>query len=218
MIETEAEARRWIARELGVSRETTCALERFAALLIEENYCQNLVSRETLQTFWVRHMLDSAQLAAFDPDPASAWLDLGSGPGLPGLVLAMLRPGPVTLIEARRLRVAFLERAVAQLALTNVCIVGSRVEKVQAKPFAAISARAFAPLPKLLDLAHRFSTERTRWILPKGRSAARELAEARVTWQGDFRIEPSLTDDDAGIVIAEHVSRRPSGGGRDQPS
>ena len=74
-----------------------------------------------------------------------------------------------------------------------------------------ISARAFAPLPKLLALAERFSTPETVWILPKGRNAKSELEAARSSWQGDFRLEPSLTDADAGIVVASRVRRKPRG-------
>jgi 16S rRNA (guanine527-N7)-methyltransferase len=71
-----------------------------------------------------------------------------------------------------------------------------------------ISARAFAPLPRLFELAHRFSTEKTLWLLPKGRSAKSELEAARGAWQGDFRLEPSLTDADARIIVATGVRRR----------
>jgi 16S rRNA (guanine527-N7)-methyltransferase len=206
----ERTARCWLA-EQGVSRETLALLADFEALLREENERQNLVSVATLDRFWTRHVVDSAQLLRFG-DPGGAWLDLGSGAGFPGLVIAALRQGPITLVESRRLRVDFLRRAAATLQVDPE-IIHAPIERVAPRPFAVISARAFAPLPRLLALAHRFSTENTLWLLPKGRNAKSELEAVRGAWQGDFRLEPSLTDADAEIIVATGVRQR---GGRSQ--
>jgi 16S rRNA (guanine527-N7)-methyltransferase len=195
---------------LNVPRETLDRLEAFAALLREENERQNLVSRASLEHLWGRHILDSAQLLRFAPQQAGSWLDLGSGAGFPGLIVALLHPARVTLVEARKLRADFLRRSAATLGL-DVEIVAARAETVPARPFDVISARAFAPLDRLLTLGTRFSTEETLWILPKGRNAKSELATSRSSWQGDFRLEPSLTDDEAGIVVARGVRRRRKG-------
>ena len=207
----EERARCWLIDELGVSRETMERLTGFGALLREENERQNLVSNATLEHFWLRHVLDSAQLLRFAP-ANGAWLDLGTGAGFPGLIVAALRAGPATLIESRRLRADFLRRAAAMLP-ADPEIIHAPIERVTARPFAVISARAFAPLPRLLTLAHRFSTEKTLWLLPKGRNAKSELEAIRATWQGDFRLEPSLTDADAQIIVATGVRHR---GGRSQ--
>jgi 16S rRNA (guanine527-N7)-methyltransferase len=87
-----------------VSRETLDRLERYADLLRSESAKQNLVSASTLDRLWDRHILDSAQLVKFAPRPDLSWVDIGSGAGLPGIVIAALVTGPVTLVEPRRLR------------------------------------------------------------------------------------------------------------------
>lgn len=197
----EAEAK----RRLDVSRETMSRLEAFAALLREENKRQNLVSRTSLPKLWSRHILDSAQLTRFAPADARSWLDLGSGAGFPGLLIPLFHSAKATLVESRRLRAEFLRTAASTLGIGRVEILCSKLEAVPTRPFDVISARAFAPLPRLLALADRFSTPETIWILPKGRNAKSELDAARSSWQGDFRIEPSLTDGDAGIVVASGV-------------
>lgn len=205
----EVQARAWLAGALGVSRETMQRLETLAELLRQENEAQNLIAASTVPHLWSRHILDSAQLLLFDPDAKADWLDLGTGAGFPGLVVAAIRSGPVTLVEQRRLRAQFLERAVAAMGIEDRCrVLCSRVERVEQHRYAAISARAFAPLPALLDVAERFSTAKTRWILPKGRNAQAELEQAASSWQGVFRLEPSLTDAEARIIVAEQVRRR----------
>lgn len=205
----EAEARAWLVRDLGVSRETMDRLDAFIALLRAENERQNLVSRGTLDHLWLRHIVDSAQLLRWAPSAEARWIDLGTGAGFPGLVIAALHRGPVTLVEERKLRVDFLRRAADVLGVGRETeVIGRRVERVDRRNFDVISARAFAPLPKLLDLGTRFSTNNTLWILPKGRNARSELESAESAWQGSFRIEPSLTDPEAGIILAEGVKRK----------
>jgi 16S rRNA (guanine527-N7)-methyltransferase len=197
---------------LDVPRGTMERLEGFIALLRDENQRQNLVSRASLEQIWTRHVLDSAQLVALAPAGAESWLDLGTGAGFPGLIAALLHRSKVTMVESRRLRADFLRRAAEVLGVADRAeIICARVETLAPRPFDVISARAFAPLGKTLALGAAFSTSGTRWILPRGRSAKSELDAARASWQGDFRIEPSLTDPDAGIVVAERVSLRAKG-------
>ena len=202
----EAEARGWLQRSFDVPRETMERFDAFAALLREENARQNLVSKASLDSLWSRHIADSAQLLRFVSSSEASWLDLGSGAGFPGLVVAALHNGPVTLVEERRLRVDFLHRAAETIGVA-VEIVGARIERVAPRPFDVISARAFAPLGRLLALATGFSTRKTIWLLPKGRNAESELEALDPSWQGDFRPEPSLTDPEARIIVAEGVSR-----------
>lgn len=202
-------ARAWVEQTFAVPPETMEHIGSFLAYLETENERQNLVSRGTLAVAWHRHVLDSAQLLQWAPAPWASWVDFGTGAGFPGIIVAALHGGPVTLIEERKLRVEFLRRAASILGVAaETEIVARKVERVERRIFDVISARAFAPLPKLLDLGSRFSTNKTRWILPKGRNARLELDEALDTWQGDFRIEPSLTDPDAGIIVAEGVRRK----------
>ena len=186
-------------------------LEAFADLLREENARQNLVSKGSLDQLWLRHIADSAQLVRFAPFEEASWVDLGTGAGFPGLIVAALHPGPVTLVEERRLRVDFLSRSAESLGI-EVEILGMKAEIVPKRTFDVISARAFAPLPRLLDLGTAFSTTKTIWLLPKGRNAAAELEALDASWQGDFRLEPSLTDPEAAIIVAEGVKRRGKSG------
>jgi 16S rRNA (guanine527-N7)-methyltransferase len=128
------------------------------------------------------------------------------------LIAALLHPAAVTMVEERRKRVEFLSAARETLQLPErTRILGSRVEVVEPAKYDVISARAFAPLDRLLALGERFATPQTRWVLPKGRNAKTELAAAEASWQGEFRLEPSLTDADAWIIVAEGVRRRAKG-------
>lgn len=198
-----------VKRRLDVPRETIERLEAFEAMLRVENERQNLVSRASLDAFWTRHIFDSVQLIRFAPAAARSWLDLGTGAGFPGLLIPLFHPASAVLVEARRLRADFLRAAASLLGIAaRVEIVASKLEAVPTRKVDVISARAFAPLPKLLALAERFSASGTVWILPKGRNAKSELEAARSSWQGDFRLEPSLTDADAGIIVATGVRSR----------
>lgn len=185
-------------------------LEQYAKLLLAENQQQNLISRPSESSLWLRHIADSAQLLECIPgseaaaEPAGPWLDLGTGPGLPGLVVAILRPRiPVVLVESRKRRVDFLNHCVEQLHLSNCRVEGQRLELVSPFPNWVISARAFAPLEKLLRLSAPFSTSTTRYVLPKGRSAAHELRAAKSAIRKMFHVKHSLTDADAGIIVSK---------------
>jgi 16S rRNA (guanine527-N7)-methyltransferase len=205
---TEEEARAWVERTFDVPRETMVRLGAFAALVREESARQNLISRSSAEHIWLRHVADSAQLLQFAPDPQASWIDLGTGAGFPGLVIAILRPGAaVTLVEERRLRADFLRRAAESLGV-RVEVAAARAERLPSRPFGVISARAFAPLGRLLELGTGFSTHKTIWLLPKGRNAESELAALDPSWQGRFRLEPSATDPEARIIVAEGVSRK----------
>lgn len=202
---TEEEARAWL-KARNVSRETFDRIEAFLAFLTDEAARQNLIAASTLDSLWARHVVDSAQLLDHAGEWQS-WLDLGAGAGFPGLIVAIIGEGrQVTLIESRTKRIAFLEEA-ARLAgvADRVVVVGSRVETAPRRRYDVISARAFAPLPKLLDLAQPFTDKSTRFVLPKGRSGAEELAAARASWQGSFRLVPSITHSEAAIIVADGV-------------
>jgi 16S rRNA (guanine527-N7)-methyltransferase len=208
----EAAARERLMSQFDVPRGTMDRIEAFISLLGQENETQNLVSRTSLGEVWNRHVLDSAQLIRFSPSPTAAWLDLGTGAGFPGLIIGLLHDGPVTLVEERRKRADFLVRAAQVLGIENkVVIQPTRIERLESRTFEVISARAFAPIDRLLDVSHSFSTTKTRFILPKGRNARSELEAALASWQGDFRLEQSLTDADAQIIVAEGVSRKAKG-------
>ena len=189
-----------------VPRETFEMLERYVALLKEESARQNLVSAATLDQIWQRHILDSAQLVRFEPHAGASWVDIGSGAGLPGMVIACLVEGPVTLVEPRRLRADFLHKVAESLQL-DANVVCAKVEHIEGR-FDVITARAVAALDRLLKISLHLSTRKTVWALPKGRSAQRELAEAERAWQGAFHVEPSVTDSDSYIVVGTGVRER----------
>ena len=210
---TDAEARRTSVLaclpdrlRADVPRETFEKLERFAALLLEENQRQNLIAPNSVGELWTRHILDGAQLLGL-AGREGRWLDIGSGPGLPGLVIAILGGSPMTLNEPRKLRADFLRRAVAELGLPDVEVAERKVERMGGK-FELITARAVARLDKLFGMACHLAHSETKWVLPKGESAQSELDEARRTWQGGFRLVPSRTHPASAIVIAERVQRR----------
>ncbi len=204
----ESAVKNWLVEDLDVSRETLERLELFAALLVEEAQHQNLISKSSIDDLWDRHIRDSAQLMML-ASPATRtghWIDLGSGPGLPGIVLAIIGTMDMTLVEVRSRRADFLEAAHEKLELGDrVHIEGRKLERVETANYDVITARAFTALPKLFSLAHRFSNAETQWLLPKGRSAQEELADAKRTWQGDFALHASLTSDEAFIIEAHNV-------------
>jgi 16S rRNA (guanine527-N7)-methyltransferase len=194
-----------------VSRETYQQLERYAELLDAEARRHNLVAASTLDSLWHRHILDSAQLVRFEPGPGASWVDIGSGAGLPGIVIATLVTGPVVLVEPRRLRAEFLERAIAEIGLgQRVSVAARNVQKVSGR-FDVITARAVAALDRLLAISTHLSTRKTLWVLPKGRGAQSELAEARRSWQCDAETVPSRTDAKSEILLLRNVQAR---GGR----
>ena len=197
---TEDEAQSWLAETFDVSRETLERLEAFIAFLSAEAQLQNLISAATLDQIWARHIVDSAQLLRFAPGDGD-WLDLGSGAGFPGLIVPMLSNHRVVLVESRAKRIDFLQRAIEMLGLQDVAVVaGMPLERLETAPYSVISARAFAPLPRLLELSYRFSTDNTMWLLPKGRNAPNELEAVRDHWNLEFTVEPSVTDSEAGIL------------------
>ena len=209
VIDTEGEARRWLRDELGADAEAMKRLETLVALLVEENERQNLVARGTLSHAWQRHIVDSAQLLSVPREtvPDGSWLDLGTGAGFPGLVIAALQPSRrITLVDSRRLRTVWLMRVAETLGLSQVEVVLSRVEDLPDHRYAVISARAFAPLERLLALSARFSTSDTLWLLPKGAKARHELEELPQGWRNLFHVEQSLTDPGAGVIAGKLLS------------
>ena len=201
-LNSEEAARDWIAATFAPSADQWARLEQFATMLVAESAQQNLIAASTIPTMWVRHIADSAQLLALDArDGDGLWLDLGSGAGLPGLVVAILSERPIALIESRKRRCDFLRAVIGELALAHVEVIEAPLERIDTRAAETISARAFAPLDKLIDLSARFSTESTRWLLPKGRNAVKELALLPQAWQNLFHVEQSLTDTDSQILV-----------------
>jgi 16S rRNA (guanine(527)-N(7))-methyltransferase RsmG len=192
----------------GVSRETAARLEIYAATLARWQTAINLVGRGTLETVWQRHLLDSAQLLAHLPEPSAPLVDLGSGAGFPGLVLAILGAPDVHLIEADARKAAFLAET-ARLTDTKITLHRRRIEDVPGFPAAVVTARALAPLTALLGLARRFFGPTTVGLFHKGRDWQRELTLAEEAWTMDLRCLPSVADPDS--IIMRIAALRPAG-------
>jgi len=191
-----------------VSRETLARLEAYADLLTRWSARINLVGRDTIADLWRRHFLDSAQLRLFVPDGALRLIDLGSGAGFPGLVLAILGVPDVELVEADSRKAAFLREA-ARVTETNMTLRPCRIAAVPAHPVDVVTARALAPLDRLLDLAHPFLGPDTVCLFLKGERVAEELTLARKRWTITVALHNSIADP-RGVVLRLHqVVREP---------
>jgi 16S rRNA (guanine527-N7)-methyltransferase len=195
------------AAAAGVSRETLARLEAYAALLKEWSRRINLVAASTLDDVWRRHFLDSAQLFPLMPAGGHSLIDLGSGAGFPGLVLAIMGVAGVELIESDARKCAFLREA-ARVAAAPVTIRNARIESLPPRIVDVVTARGCAPLDRLIPLAERFIGPETLCLFPKGEQAAQELAAARHVWDFDVATHDSSTDPRGIILCLRHVIRR----------
>lgn len=195
-----------------VSRETLHDFHRFVSLIQDFSAHTNLIARSTLDDIWTRHVLDSAQLQRLRPD-ARLWLDLGSGGGFPGLVTAILLKdvagAHIDLVESTGKKAAFLASVVKRLGLP------ARVWKQRVEALGdliptpdAVSARALAPLRRLLGWASPWLESGAVGLFHKGRNFAAEVQESRVNWDFDVLNHPSLTDSDAAIVEIRDLRRK----------
>ena len=196
-----------------VSRETRARLEIYETLLRQRQRHTNLVSAASLPALWTRHFLDSAQLAPLlADDPMGHTVDVGSGAGFPGMVLAILDADRrISLVEANGKRCAFL-REVADATGTQVKVIEGRFEAPDTQaalaPAGTIVARACAPLVDLLGLVFPVLDSRTYCIFPKGRRYRSELEAARRRWEFGVDIVPSRTAAEARILRISDVERR----------
>jgi 16S rRNA (guanine527-N7)-methyltransferase len=196
-----------------VSRETTERLDRFVALLLQWQRTTHLIAPSTVPQLWTRHVSDSLQLAELARN-ARVWVDLGSGGGFPGLVLACLladKPGAcVHLVDSNTKKAAFLREAVRVTGAPAI-VHGVRIEDLArgiAGRGAVITARALAPLTLLLDQTFALWTEGAQAIFPKGQDVESELTEATKCWNLEAELVPSRTDPKARIVIVRVLQRR----------
>lgn len=205
----EKAGRAWLRDTLGCPPDALDRLSTFVAQLRDENARQNLVARSDLDTVWWRHLVDSAQLLALARGAGvqdGVWLDLGTGAGFPGLVVAVLAPSySVVLVEERRTRAEWLNRMITLLDLGGTEVRACGVARVDSLSAAVISARAFAPLTKLLNLSARFSTPDTLWLLPKGDKARQEVEGLEGQARTMFHVEHSVTSATAGIIVGRGV-------------
>ncbi len=196
-------------KRTNVSRETLSALDVYAELLRKWNKVINLVSPSTLDELWTRHFLDSAQLLQL-VEPKGTWVDLGSGGGFPGLVLAILtRNTPdlkFVLVEADQRKMTFLKAVVRTLGLETRVLAG-RIEEIEPLEADIVSARALAPLSILLEFSERHMKLSGTALFPKGEKADAEIAEALESWSFDCEKHRSLTDASAAILRIGEIKR-----------
>jgi 16S rRNA (guanine527-N7)-methyltransferase len=194
---------------LGVSRETTQKLECFAVLLEKWNPAINLVSRKTVPDLWTRHILDSAQVYTFAPRDWCHWLDLGSGGGFPGLVIAILESErddgrKIKLVESDTRKASFL-RTVLRETQTDATVVETRIEDLVPQNADVVSARALAPLPTLLSYCKRHLSDAGQALLLKGESWKKEVRDAQKTWTFNYEVFSSQTQSGAVILKVRDV-------------
>ncbi|HET7679216.1 MAG TPA: 16S rRNA (guanine(527)-N(7))-methyltransferase RsmG [Xanthobacteraceae bacterium] len=202
------------AQELvAVSRETLARLDRLVELLLEWQQTRNLIAASTIPTIWTRHIADSLQLLELAPG-AKLWVDLGSGGGFPGLVLACAlseRAGAtIHLVESTAKKCAFLQTVADDLRLpakVHCQRVESFIPAFPSRPD-VVTARALAPLPKLLDMAFPLLKRGGLGLFLKGQDVASELTEASKCWNIRYKLVPSRTDDRARIVVVERLESR----------
>ena len=196
------------SRAFPVSRETLARLVTYEAMLKRWQKTINLIAPSTLPDIWHRHFADSAQIWSLKPEAATTWLDLGSGAGFPGLVLAIMAAehGGTrhTLVESDNRKAAFLREA-AREAGVAVDILCTRIEssEIHAKvgEVNCVTARALAPLPRLAELAAQYFASDTVGFFLKGREVAVELEETARTWDFQFELKPSVTDPDGRVLL-----------------
>ncbi|WP_169566596.1 16S rRNA (guanine(527)-N(7))-methyltransferase RsmG [Sneathiella limimaris] len=188
----------------GVSRETLEKLETYVALLNKWQKAINLVSKSTLPDVWIRHILDSYQVIQYGPKEKSIWVDLGSGAGFPALVVAMATDHDVHVIESDLRKCQFM-REVSRETSTPITVHTKRIEAIE--PFKAnvISARALASLEKLLDLGHKFATEKTTFLFLKGQDVDAELTNAAKCWNMDAVKHSSLSSSEGCVLQLRNV-------------
>ena len=205
----QAAARERFRRETGADAAAMERMDAYYALLAAWSGRMNLVGPSAMAEFWERHALDSAQLLAHAPD-ARIWADIGAGAGFPGLVLAILlqdRPGvAVHLIESMAKRCHFLRTVSVALNLPTQ-VHNARAESLNLSPVDVVTARACAPLPRLLEYARPLLKGPAIALFLKGREAETELSEARKAWRFTASLSPSISGADGRIIRLERLAR-----------
>jgi 16S rRNA (guanine527-N7)-methyltransferase len=197
------------AKATGVSRETLARLEGYAALLVKWQKTINLVARDSLGDLWRRHMLDSAALWPLIPTDSRVLVDLGSGAGFPGLVLAILGVPDTHLIESDARKCAFLGEAARLFAPNPVRVHRGRIESLDAIPADVVTARALTGLDNLLDYAQRFVKPAGVCLFPKGAKAEDELTLAGQRWTMTAERFPNPADSSGILLRIKELNRRP---------
>ena len=206
-----ASGREAVLERFGVSRESAAKLDLYVSLLLTWQARINLIGPSTQDDIWNRHIADALQLLPYLPEGLGRLADLGSGAGIPGLILAMVRPLEAHLFESNQKKGAFLREAARQTG-ARALIHSARIEEAATKEAArlkvgAVTARALAPLPKLLDYAQPFLENGAKGYFHKGQDVDAELTDATKSWKIQVEKHPSLTDSRGVILVVKEAHR-----------
>ena len=202
------------AKLYDVSRETMERLDTYVGLLKKWSQAINLLGPVDKAELWSRHIADCGQLIEHLPDDPKSWLDVGTGAGMPGIVIAILAAEvhpdlEMTLLDSDKKKAAFLREVCRQTSLPNVEVLAERTEDVPAKSYDVVSARAFAPLRRLLRNIALISPDAGQLLLHKGKNVDAEIDDALIEWNIQAQTLPSRTDPDGVILRIESFSRKP---------
>lgn len=197
-------ARNVLINKLNVSVEAFDDLTILVKLLVKWNKVINLIGKSTVEDVWQRHIIDSVQIWQHRPDNLKTWVDIGSGGGFPGLVLAILAKHDVPqakfyLIESDIRKCAFLKN-VSRETFLNTEILSERIENVQYLQSDVVSARALAPVDKLFELSCHFLTDKAFCLFLKGKGCDKEIEKALESWRFQSETTKSISDD-TGVIL-----------------
>lgn len=195
---------------IDVSRETYEKLQRFSELVLKWTSKINLISSSSIPDIWDRHICDSAQIYKYAPEKAEKWVDIGSGGGFPGIVVAILACADAphvkfTLIESDQRKVTFLRTAARELQI-DVKVIADRIEYTPKQSADVVTARALTALSSIIPLAMRHLSPTGVALLHKGKRSVVEIADARALWQFDLEEHRSLTDPDGRLLAIRNLS------------
>jgi 16S rRNA (guanine527-N7)-methyltransferase len=203
---TEYLTAKQVGVQLDVSRETLERLEIYVELLLKWQCAINLIGPRTVADVWGRHVLDCGQLMRYIPKDRSPVVDIGSGAGLPGLILAIMGVPDVKLVESDSRKCTFLREA-ARITKTPVEIVESRIEHLKNIAAGVVTARALAPLTMLTELSQSVTKRNTIYLFLKGKDLKNELTDLKKNWKMNWEVHPSVTNPDGSILKMESVAR-----------
>lgn len=203
---TEYLTAKQVGVQLDVSRETLERLEIYVELLLKWQCAINLIGPRTVADVWGRHVLDCGQLMRYIPKDRSPVVDIGSGAGLPGLILAIMGVPDVKLVESDSRKCTFLREA-ARITKTPVEIVESRIEHLKNIAAGVVTARALAPLTTLTELSQSVTKRNTIYLFLKGKDLKNELTDLKKNWKMNWEVHPSVTNPDGSILKMESVAR-----------
>ena len=188
-----------IIKIFNLKKVETTAFNQFILELKKINTTTNLVGKSTLANSWDRHICDSLQISHFIKNKNSSILDMGTGAGLPGIILSISGYKNITMVESRKKKIEFVKQIIEKLEL-KAKVINSRLEDLQLPPFQYITSRALASLSKLLNYSLFFSNHKTRLIFLKGKNVNKEILEAKKNFFFDYRVHKSKSSGNGFVV------------------